>query len=987
MYFKKLELIGFKSFSDKTVIQFEPGVTAIVGPNGCGKSNISDAIRWSLGEQSAKSLRGSSMEDVIFNGSNLKEPLNLAEVSVTISNEARILPIDYEEVTITRRLYRSGESEYLINKNVVRLKDIHEMLMGTGIGTESYSIIEQGKMDVILNSKPEERREIFEEAAGITKFKSKKKEALRKLEQTEFNLTRINDIIAEVKRQIGSVERQAKKAEVYRKEFEKLKQLELSVASREFLIFEDRKKSREENLRALKEEEARCLEVTRSFESTYEQKRGALERLENSLRELQSEELAAASRIRGNQDRSLLNRERVGELAARRENLLKQAEAARKRLSEFDAETRRLDEDFASSQREENEGRAFLGSAEAEFATIDAAIRQAQAEEQSARNELFDRANKRAHLQSEIAKLRAQSAAFSMGLRKLSREEESLLQEVREFEMSLNPTLFGEEGGHSAIARFQARITGLKDKIWAIFQAMSGRGQAAPGPDEDASLDAEIRNFHEEAVKIHGQVVEEQSRRSHTEASKKKVEEKLSVISAETQELLGEQNALSAKEKEIEDSVALWDAEDKALNQRLVDCRSRAESRQSEKESALVRLAETRSQQSHFTAKREKSEKDRNWLLESKGGQEASLAASEREAEESVGRQQALEAENAALENESAGFSSRRDEILRAVEGVRRERSGVMNELAELEKERQERHLFLDEARQKLHAYDLESTEIKYEIDRLKERIFNAYQVDLVAEGTAAWSQGAPEGAQQEGGQPFDIEQAKADIQAQKDKLNKMGPVNLVAIEEHDEMKGRFDFLTKQHEDLVQAKDDIHKAILKINRTTRELFTDTFQKIQKHFTDYYRQLFGGGTAELILLDESDVLESGIEIVARPPGKKLQSISLLSGGEKALTAIALLFALFKVKPSPFCVLDEIDAPLDESNVDRFCRVLKDFIAESQFILITHNKRTMNLADAMYGVTMAETGVSKVVSVRFSEKASQNGHSKEKSEVLV
>ncbi|MGH7197311.1 MAG: chromosome segregation SMC family protein [Candidatus Omnitrophota bacterium] len=985
MYFKKLELIGFKSFSDKTVIHFESGVTAIVGPNGCGKSNISDAIRWSLGEQSAKSLRGSSMEDIIFSGSNLKEPLNLAEVSLTLSNESKILPIDYEEVTITRRLYRSGESEYLINKNTVRLKDIHEMLMGTGIGTECYSIIEQGKMDVILNSKPEDRREIFEEAAGITKFKSKKKEALRKLEQTEINLTRINDIIAEVKRQIGSIERQAKKAEAYKREFEKLKELELAVASREFLIFEDRKRSREENFRALKAEEERCLELTRSFENTYEAKRSELERLENALRELQSEELASASGMRANQDRSLLNRERIGELAARRENLLKQGEAARKRLSEFEAEARRLEEDFAASQREEHEGRAFLGSVEAEFAAIDGAIRQAQAEGQSARNELFDRANKRAHLQSEIAKLRAQTSALSMGLRKLKREEESLLQEIRDFDAALNPPLFAGDGGQPAAARFEARVAGFKEKIWGIFRSLFEGRRTAPGPEEDAALDAEIKSFNEEAVRIHGQVVEEQSRRSHVEAAKKKVEEKLSVISMETQELLSEENALRAREKEIEDSVALWDAEEKALNERFLSGENLARDKQNDKETALVRLAETRSMQNHFTARREKIEKDRNWLLQSKGGEEAALASFEREAQESIGRQEALEAENAGLERESGGLSRRRDEVLKAMEGLRRDRAAVMSELAALEHERQERHRFLDEARQKLHAYELENTEIRYEIDRLKERIFNAYQVDLVAESAAAWSTGAP--GEEETVPAFDLEEAKAQIQGQKDKLNKMGPVNLVAIEEHDEMKERFDFLTKQHGDLVQAKDDLHKAIQKINRTTRELFIETFQQIQKHFNDYYRQLFGGGSAELILLDESDVLESGIEIVARPPGKKLQNISLLSGGEKALTAIALLFSLFKVKPSPFCVLDEIDAPLDESNVDRFCRVLKEFIAESQFILITHNKRTMNLADALYGITMAETGVSKVVSVRISENASQNGNSKEKREVLV
>ena len=244
MHFKKLELIGFKSFAEKTAIEFPAGVTAIVGPNGCGKSNIADAIRWVLGEQSVKSLRGSDMQDVIFNGSSVKEPLNFAEVSLTLSNESRILSIEYDEVMISRRLYRSGESEYLLNQNAVRLKDIQELLMGTGIGTDSYAIIEQGRMDVILNSKPEDRRAIFEEAAGITKYKSKKKEALRKLEQTDANLLRINDILQEVKRQIGSIERQAKRAESYKKEFDKLKKLELWAASREFLVFESDKKNK-----------------------------------------------------------------------------------------------------------------------------------------------------------------------------------------------------------------------------------------------------------------------------------------------------------------------------------------------------------------------------------------------------------------------------------------------------------------------------------------------------------------------------------------------------------------------------------------------------------------------------------------------------------------------------------------------------------------------------------------------------------------------
>ena len=295
MHFKKLEIVGFKSFAEKTSIQFESGVTAIVGPNGCGKSNVSDAIRWVLGEQSAKSLRGSNMEDVIFNGAADREPLNFAEVSITLSNETKFLDVEYDEVTVTRRLYRSGESEYLLNKNVVRLKDIQELLLGTGIGTESYSVIEQGKMDRVLNSKPDERRVIFEEAAGITKFKSKKKEALRKLEQTDQNLLRVNDIVQEVKRQIASVERQAKKAEQYKVEFEKMKKLELSMATREFLIFDRDRKTKEEELASLKEEEVVCLQTVSEIESLYQTKRAELDTVERALSGMTSKEVMTQS--------------------------------------------------------------------------------------------------------------------------------------------------------------------------------------------------------------------------------------------------------------------------------------------------------------------------------------------------------------------------------------------------------------------------------------------------------------------------------------------------------------------------------------------------------------------------------------------------------------------------------------------------------------------------------------------------------------------
>jgi chromosome segregation protein len=968
MHFKRLELFGFKSFADRTAIQFQPGVTAIVGPNGCGKSNVSDAIRWVLGEQSAKSLRGSSMNDVIFNGTHLKEPLNFAEVSLTLSNESRLLPIDYEEVTVSRRLYRSGESEYLINKNPVRLKDVSELLMGTGIGTESYSLIEQGKMDLILNAKPEERREIFEEAAGITKYKSKKKEALRKLDQTEQNLVRVHDIIAEVKRQIGSIERQAKKAEVYKIEFEKLKKLELTVASREFLIFEETRKTKEQGMEGLKAEEEKFLSEVKTIEQRCHEARGRLAAFEAEIKDCQIREMTVAAQMRASQDRGLLNRERIGELSARREQITAQIQISKRRLEEFEREAARLNAEFETIRSQEGEAVSFFDSVEADFGRFERVLGESVSREESLKRDILEVARKKAEVQNSRVKIHAQRDGFAHQLRKLNNEEKSLLDEIRHADESINPPLFKDGDGEPSVRqRFELKIRDFKEKIYSIFKGIFERGAQEISSAEESALDGEVRRFADDIVKIQGQNADEYARLNHLEESKRKMEHKLSLVAAESEALLSEQRSLDEKESALDAEMLLLEQEEKSLDQALVETQGALKALAGEKESLVIRLAETRSRQSHESSKREKMQKDLSWVLESKNNELAQLTLLEKEIEDIGTRRQALESENVNLESELAGLSLSRDEILRRAEGIEIERAHLQPELAKLEEEREGRFEFLQGARDRIHAFELENTGIRFEIDRLKERIFNAYQVDILSEFAGFL-----------GEEEVDMQAAKAEMQSQREKIAKMGPVNLVAIQEFDEMRERFDFLTKQEQDLSQAKDDLHKAILKINRTTRELFTETFERIQKHFTEYFRLLFGGGNAELVLLDENDVLESGIEIVARPPGKKLQSITLLSGGEKALTATALVFSLFKVKPSPFCVLDEIDAPLDESNVDRFCGVLKEFIAQSQFILITHNKRTMNLADVMYGVTMAETGVSKIISVKFSDKARANGH---------
>ncbi len=1177
MRFKKIELIGFKSFANKTTIVFEGGVTAIVGPNGCGKSNISDAIRWVLGEQSAKSMRGSSMEDVIFNGSASAEALNLAEVSLTLTNEDKTLAIDYDEVTITRRLHRSGESEYLINKNTVRLRDIHELLMGTGIGTDSYAIIEQGKMDVILNSKPDDRRAIFEEAAGITKFKSKKKEALRKLEQTEQNLLRVNDIIQEVKRQISSVERQAKKAEAYKVEFESLRKLELSVASREFLLFETKRRDKEHSLDSLKEEEQSCAAEVQECEERCEEKRRELNEYDEQLKDQQTQEIITQGEIRRNQDRILLNRERIGELSAKKDSAQTQIETAKRRLEEFRAEYDNLNAEFEALSREETEGRQFLESVEQNFQAIETFLTDALTLEQSLKDQILDIANQNAHEQTRLAKLRGELSSFEHRLARLGDEEagvraeeeksrtemarfsetvqrleaelgrraalkqekeagletlerrihqgreslekisldRSALQSRHEFLKDLNDRHEGFQGGvkalltekqngstavtgmigvladllkaetgyelaveaalesylqavvfdtdenvlHAAsylrrerkgravlislayssnknisstvgrpileVLSVDAKVEGLVKKLLnGVFlvddlsRAMAaakdhpeivcvtkdgerlegqilmggslsenadltlvGREAKLRSAEEELSrLSAAIeegqtglqnaqrdRDAAEEAVKqaaeqllaLQLELADEKGRLRHREEELQRISDRLDVFRLERSQLDGERTAVAAAEQEILNAVSALDIRAKqAADAMAASERSRAD-KAKDKEDLLVKLTETRSRQSHCVARREKIEKDRNWVLESKSNEENQVILFEKEIQESVQKKDTLENECANLEEELRTLAQSRDEIVEKIQTVKTMRTQSADALREAEAQKSEKEEFLKTSKDKLHSFEMEHAGLRFEIDRLKERIFNAYQMDLAsAEGFG-------------GEEEVDIEQAKQRIQELKDKLQKMGPVNLVAIQEHDEMKERYEFLTKQQADLVQAKEDLHKAILKINKTTKELFIDTFQKVQIHFTEYYRLLFGGGAAELVLLDEGDVLESGIEIIARPPGKKTQTISLLSGGEKALTAVALLFALFKVNPSPFCILDELDAPLDESNVDRFCNVLRDFIGTSQFILITHNKRTMYLADSMYGITMAQTGISRVVSVKFNE----------------
>jgi chromosome segregation protein len=1144
-------------------------------------SNIADGIRWVLGEQSAKSLRASSMQDVIFNGTDTKEPINFAEVSLVFSNEKRMLPIDYDEVTITRRVFRSGETEYLLNKTPVRLKDISELLMGTGIGTESYSIIEQGKMDLILSSRPEDRRFVFEEASGITKYKAKKKEALRKLEQTEQNLLRINDIILEVKRQIGSIERQARKAERYKEDFDKLKDLEIKNAFFDYKTLKTQDKTFAVESEDLKTREREVALEIGAVSGKISQYRQSLDEITMRISELRNKQTTMSGSLDINTQRIEMNSERIRELARSRESLNKEIESIIAKTSEAEALVSALKADLSKanelkSRRKQmvDEKNAALSSLAREIGDTEEKIKTLKlqgveylSKETKIKNELIklgaDMQNRKARerrllieketvekelqsvssvldamarecdeAESKITSLKNELESRKSARDTATREAESieaariqektrlaatrskieLLEDVvkkhegffqgvksllakvdegdgafngilgvvadlirveKGYEEAVNAFLgdnaqllvvksdsdvshaieylksnrlgkasfvsletlrrlnghnkaavvvngasplknfvktdascqdivdrlfrdthlvdsfddfvsnYGTSGA-AAVTRSgsvynngvfsggsysegeESLLIGRKNKLENLKTELKAMEASVAALENDTrvkneavnALTAQITSLEESFRSEEIGVANVRMKRDSQAEGMKKIKDELSVADLELEEVRQTINELSKKGEE-------WNAElnqiesgksgaEQFINESQVIVTDKRALREKLGLEIATLVAENQSVDREEESLRGRVEKEEGALKEledSRGAKESTL-------KEYSSRAAALEGEITELKKLNESISAGLGVLNRESETIEKQRSGVVDTLSVDELQLKDREKAVESIRNQIRDLDVKLTEASYKKTNLRERISQAYKVDL-------------EETHMELEESVDWEALKSQVAELKEKLDKMGPVNLVAIEEHKELEERHSFLVHQQEDLVNAKDSLMKAIQKINKTTKDLFVDTFQKIQVEFKNFFRLLFGGGQAELVLVDEQDVLECGIEIIVRPPGKKLQNLSLLSGGEKAMTATALLFAIFKVKPSPFCVLDEIDAPLDESNVDRFSRVLKDFLKISQFIIITHNKRTIELADVMYGITMQERGVSKIVSVKFME----------------
>ena len=1178
MHLQSLELFGFKSFADRTVFNFHEGVTAIVGPNGCGKSNVLDAVRWALGEQSAKSLRGEEMADVIFNGAETRKPVGFAEVSLTFTDCGEELGIEWHDVRVTRRVYRDGNSEYLLNKTQCRLRDIQSLFADTGIARTAYSMMEQGRIDMILSSRPEDRRAVFEEAAGITKYKTQKREALRKLEATEANLLRIGDVIKEVKRQIGSLQRQAGKARRYQALHTDLRVLETHHARKELNSLEREFTACQGEIDRLTQSERSTRGKIDNNESALGDERRALDGIDVQIADSQAAVQRLDSQIAAHRNRIEFNKQRAEELAgfierARRdiaeaetkrekhtaeieqtnswiakiEEHLKEREAElievtalsgelHKHRAERDTRLQALQLALSKSEsrisvlNEELSGtkarRELTGAQIEQLATeikaaseareklvaqIAVSLSISQREQADVEASLSEREKVLSETEQHLTVLErtiAEKRSRLEVLRQLNQQGEGLAQgsqallkgldgsvKIREAiagslvaQLDVDPkfiraieaalgrnlhavilkdaklaseiieTLKKDKLGQAALlvpeltARGQDPAEGALPKgalAWAFdklkvpqplepvvrqllgnvaifpdlehaiecrqdepalaMATLAGEYVSAEGIVFGGSTEVRATSLLERKAEIADLAKEETAlvtERDSTSVKRDKAKTAVEVASRFQREfseagrkldnLQSDKTALERQVATADERIAHLERELELVRNELAKQKNELDAFEAEQRQTTSReeelteeinqlrlaIATDRQRNEHLIAQREPMSARDGELVElvtvrnaDISKYEQKLAAHARESKESETLIQSQTAQREEAEANRAEIASQRVTRLATISDREKELRQLRDSLGKLQDHRAQRQV--------------RESQLQMKIENLVARISRSYQVDLrgFAEDQAAFEKvlraqfkrneklegeasfdglrtGSPEIA------PPNLEKLIAELRTQ---LDNMGPVNLDAVHEYDELEERYKFLEAQNNDLINSRRELLDVIAQINSTTRKLFSETFDQVRSKFREMFAELFGGGRADLSLLDENDPLNCGIEITAKPPGKQLQSVSLLSGGERSMVAVALLFAIYMVRPSPFCILDEVDAALDEGNINRFIRVLEGFVEQSQFIIMTHNKRTIAKADILYGVTMEERGVSKLVGVKLTAPA--------------
>ena len=1192
MRIRRLDIVGFKSFMDRTVVAFDDGVTGVVGPNGCGKSNVADAIRWVLGEQSARQLRGRSMEDIIFNGSESKPPLSMAEVILTFENDRPSeLPVQfqgYSEITVGRRLFRTGESEYLVNGVQARLLDVNDIFFGSGVGRTAYSIIEQGRIGQIVSARPEDRRAIIEEAAGITKYKRRREAAERKMEATQQNLMRVADIVQELGKQLEGLNRQARKAEKYKALKAQIRELELRAAAARYLEITATRRAAEERQTLLRAEDAELVARVAELDGSLDQDRARLGEGEARLAELSAREHELESALRVSevsQDAAARELEQIGErtraqatevealkdqaeaLLREREALLQQRDelqtlvaADEGRLADAEVALREAGREQGSFQADADRARAAAATALSEasshtgqLAHVDRQRHDVRARLQRNRAEAEELAGRAAHLdgarsrnveklgQTRQLKLRLDEqrgaqedlldrtrAEFIQNEAKLItlREEladkrsrlASLLEIVRNYEGygrgvrslmtrarqgdSQDRGVFGLVADVvSTPAEYETAIEAVLgerlqyviveshsqgiEAIDYLKTAAEGRASLIPlarlrGGDEttpaeapgdhpgvvapcldvvrfDASYEKVARFLLGDALIVRDlpaalEIWQQQGGRRTLVTLDGEVLDPYGVVTGGPLEGEGHGALQRRREvQEIEETVRGFEAEfalatdrHRTLQARLLQLEAALKSLDRDgraKDLALLEqekdLARVGEELEHVAERVGQLEVERAQLEDalaalSREDEEHRLAAATAAAEqgraeelarEAVQRLEAtkargdfLTAELMALKVKVAGDAERRESFGAALRRIEDTRHEVDGRRARLFAALSEANARAAELRGRIDGTQVDLGRLAQDLSLVRDELGHARsahealaggsrardaelrELRTRAEGVRAAAAEAALTAREQSlalahleeqirercqaelqweVARFHLERPPSDEERQrleelKAQAERMGAINLTAIEEYDELAKRHAFMSEQRTDLERSLADLKAAIVKINRASRERFRETFDRVNERFQQVFPRLFSGGRAGLVLTqDDSGDGEAGVEIFAQPPGKKLQSVNLLSGGEKALTAVALIFAIFLIKPTPFCLLDEVDAPLDDANVGRYNDLVKEMSRTSQFILITHNKRTMEMVDTLYGVTMEEPGVSKLVSVRLSE----------------
>ncbi|SIS37741.1 chromosome segregation protein SMC [Salimicrobium flavidum] len=1182
MFLKQLETVGFKSFADKIDVQFVPGVTAVVGPNGSGKSNITDAIRWVLGEQSARSLRGSKMEDIIFSGSDTRRSQGYAEVTLTLDNEDKGLPLDYEEVQVTRRVYRTGDSEFSINKETCRLKDIVDLFMDSGLGREAFSIISQGKVEEILNSKPKDRRVIFEEAAGVLKYKQRKRKAESKLEETEANLYRVKDILSEIEGRVEPLKEQASIAKDYLEKKEELQSEEVSLLvtqiedmheewqSLEETIEEHRKQERklaekaaqkEQEVADLRKEGASLdesidethgtlLQVTKKLESLtgkrelfqekrkhYEEKKASLEsdrvKLKEELSTLQQqiEEAKEDKQLKKQAEQETKNQlkttatalyeeietieKSVDDLKADYIDLLNEQAAKRnekqhlnKRLQQLvshqsDERTKEMREQMNAVKKQHQEVCEKLQPLQkqeeelhVEYKDMDGQLKETKKNYEEWRQKLYQGYQYMESLRSKKTTLEEMKESFSgyfQGVKAIlkAREDQSIsgiegsvleavtipkhyitaietalgaqaqhvitsdeksaraaiewLKKTNQGRATFLPmdavkerfvperTLQGIRGkagfegvasslievgdeychvlehllGHILIAEDLqaandlARTTGRKFKVVTLEGdvvnpggsmsggAKSGKSSSLFTQEQELSeLKEKITDYEEKMKRAEKKVKSLKDSMEDQEQSLQRLEEKSDEIKEQVRVYREEERELQFSLSNYEERLSFLDQE---YTQKQEE-HDRIERDEQTIDRDLVELeekiSETQQEIDRLTGVKEEKEQNKEALVSKEQDLKVELATQQAEVKNATERLEQMgeeykEKESALQQTEEnyqeliSFFSSgeTKEEIEEKIRSEQANQESLSNKLTETKEKRrtlQERvdqldgnlkedHRIHSNYVQNLQDKEVKANRLDVELENLLRYLEKEYVMTF-------------EKARETYPKVEDIDKATTKVKLIKRGIEELGTVNLAAIDEYEEVKERFEFLKAQEDDLLSAKQTLRSVMSEMDEEMERKFKETFQAISAQFDDVFKQLFGGGKAELKLTEPDDLLETGVDIIAQPPGKKLQSMSLLSGGERALTAITLLFSILKVRPVPFCVLDEVEAALDEANVDRFAKFLTEFSSETQFIVITHRKGTMEQADVLYGVTMQESGVSSVVSVRLEESES-------------